>query len=42
MAIFTPSQRDRLLAALIDRARGDARISGAALTGSGAVDGADR
>jgi hypothetical protein len=42
MTIFTPEDRDRLLTVLIDRARGDGRIGGAALTGSGALDGADR
>ena len=42
MTIFTPEDRDRLLTVLIDRARGDARIGGAALTGSGALGGADR
>ena len=42
MTIFTPGDRDRLLTALIDRARADARVSGAALTGSGAIGGADR
>ncbi|QUQ67325.1 nucleotidyltransferase domain-containing protein [Kutzneria sp. CA-103260] len=42
MTIFTPQDRDRLLTVLIDRARRDGRISGAALTGSGALGGADR
>ena len=42
MAIFTPEARERLLTSLIDRARGDSRITGAALTGSGALDGTDR
>ena len=42
MTIFTPEIRDRRLADLIGRARTDRRITGAALTGSGALDGADR
>lgn len=42
MAVFTPSERDQLLTSLIDRARGDARITGAAVTGSGALDHTDR
>jgi hypothetical protein len=42
MTIFTPEDRDRLLAALIDKARGDNRIGGAALTGSAALGRTDR
>lgn len=42
MTIFTPADRDRLLTSLIERARGDDRITGAAVTGSGALHGTDR
>jgi hypothetical protein len=42
MTVFTPSERDQLLAALISRARADPRVTGAAVTGSGALDQADR
>src|SRR5438270_6094613 len=41
-AVFTPEEREALRAELIDRARGDPRISGAAITGSGSVGGLDR
>ena len=42
MTVFTPEGRDRLLTDLTERARGDGRITGAAVTGSGALGGADR
>ena len=42
MTIFTPGDRDRLLTELIGKARGDDRITGAAVTGSGALGGTDR
>lgn len=40
--MFTESRRDELRTALLDRARRDQRITGAALTGSAARDAADR
>ena len=40
--MFTPEDRDQLRAALVTAARADGRISGAALTGSGAVGATDR
>jgi len=40
--MFTPEDRAELRSALLDRARGDSRISGAALTGSAASDREDR
>jgi hypothetical protein len=40
--MFTPDDRAALRDALIDVARGDARISGVALTGSSAIDAEDR
>jgi len=40
--LFTPDERVALRDALIDAARRDARISGVALTGSGALDAEDR
>jgi len=42
MTVFTPSERDQLLAALISHARADPRVTGAAVTGSGASDRTDR
>jgi hypothetical protein len=42
MTVFTPSERSLLLDALISRARGDSRVTSAAVTGSGALDQADR
>jgi len=39
--VFTPAERDALREALLDRARSDARIVAAAVTGSAAVDAAD-
>jgi hypothetical protein len=42
MTVFTPAERAKLLDALVSRARADARVTGAALTGSGALDQADR
>jgi hypothetical protein len=42
MTVFTASERSVLLGALIDRARDDSRVTGAAVTGSGALDRADR
>jgi len=40
--VFTPDERERLRDALVSVARSDPRITGAALTGSGAVGGEDR
>jgi hypothetical protein len=42
MTVFTPSERAQLLDALVSRARADGRITGAAITGSAALDHADR
>ncbi|SFW92218.1 hypothetical protein [Amycolatopsis australiensis] len=39
--MFTPDERNRLRVALIEAARSDGRVSGAALTGSAAVDAED-
>jgi len=35
--VFTPAERERIRAAIIERAREDRRITGAALTGSASV-----
>jgi predicted nucleotidyltransferase len=40
--MFTPEERDRLRAALVSVAQADARITGAALTGSAALGAEDR
>jgi hypothetical protein len=40
--VFTPEDRGRLRAVLIAAARADERLSGAALTGSAALDAEDR
>jgi len=40
--MFTPEERAALRAELLDKAAGDPRITGAAITGSGAADGEDR
>jgi hypothetical protein len=40
--MFTPKERDRLRAELIEAARADPRITGAAITGSASVDNEDR
>lgn len=40
--MFTPDDRSRLRARLLDRAAGDSRISGSAITGSAATDREDR
>ena len=40
--MYTPEDRDRVRSNLLDRAREDPRISGAALTGSAALDNEDR
>lgn len=42
MAVFSPSDRDRLRSELVAAARADRRISGAAITGSAAVQRTDR
>jgi hypothetical protein len=40
--VYTPEQRDEVRASLLERAREDPRITGAALTGSAALDNEDR
>ncbi|HEX3880471.1 MAG TPA: hypothetical protein VHW24_25995 [Bryobacteraceae bacterium] len=42
MTMFTPETREQLRAALLDFARSDSRITGAAITGSAASDASDR
>ena len=41
-SVFTAEERDRTRARLLERARADRRITGAALTGSAAHDAQDR